>query len=276
MSTLAKKYGILVAVDGSPPESDAAVSWAAHEAALRHTEVTIMHVIAPMIVTWPITTAQLEIAEWQNGGASQQILEQAEKTFHASVTESNAPAVRTESVPSPVISTLIDNSEEAAMMVVGIRGAGKHGRLTIGSVSNALLHHAHCPVVVVHPEDRTDPTAPVVVGIDGSPASESATGLAFEEAHCVGGWIWWPCMRGAIPRSSPPSRWTGTSMRSRRMRRSPSASPVGRSGIRTSMSTADCRATGPRIGWPPSRRKRSSWSSVAAGAAASPGCCWAR
>lgn len=184
MSTLAKKYGILVAVDGSP-ESDAAVSWAAHEAALRHTEVTIMHVIAPMIVTWPITTAQLEIAEWQNG-ASQQILEQAEKTFHASVTESNAPAVRTESVPSPVISTLIDNSEEAAMMVVGIRGAGKHGLLTIGSVSNALLHHAHCPVVVVHPEDRTDPTAPVVVGIDGSPASESATGLAFEEASLRG------------------------------------------------------------------------------------------
>lgn len=56
MSTPAKKYGILVAVDGSPA-SEAAVTWAARESALRQTPVTLLHVIAPLIVTWPITTA---------------------------------------------------------------------------------------------------------------------------------------------------------------------------------------------------------------------------
>lgn len=184
MPTLTKKYGIVVAVDGSP-ESDTAVSWATHEAALRHSEITLMHVIAPMIVTWPIGAAQLEIAEWQNG-ASRQILEQAEKTFQASIGDLHVPAVRTESIPSPVIPSLINISKDAAMMVVGIRGTGRHSRLTIGSVSNALLHHAQCPVVVVHSDDRADPTAPVVLGIDGSSASESATAFAFEEASLRG------------------------------------------------------------------------------------------
>jgi nucleotide-binding universal stress UspA family protein len=55
----------------------------------------------------------------------------------------------------------------------------------MGSVSWGLVHHAHCPVAVVHTEDPVmsyATEAPVVVGIDGSPASESATAIAFDEA----------------------------------------------------------------------------------------------
>ena len=63
----------------------------------------------------------------------------------------------------------------------------------LGSVSSGLVHHAHCPVAVIHdwghlPLAGEDPlmphpaAAPVVVGIDGSPASESATAIAFDEA----------------------------------------------------------------------------------------------
>lgn len=183
MSTPAKKYGILVAVDGSP-ESDAAVTWAARESALRHTPVTLLHVIAPIIVTWPIATAELEIAEWQNDN-SRHVLEHAQKTFHAAAGESDIPPVRTESLPSPVIPTLFDVSKDAMMIVVGNRGTGGHRHLPIGSVSAGLLHHAHCPVVVVR-ADVADSTAPVLVGIDGSPASEAATRLAFEEASLRG------------------------------------------------------------------------------------------
>ena len=71
------------------------------------------------------------------------------------------------------------------MIVVGCRGLGAIGRRLLGSVSWGLVHHAHCPVAVIHDEDPLMPTpamAPVVVGIDGSPASEAATAIAFEEA----------------------------------------------------------------------------------------------
>ena len=71
------------------------------------------------------------------------------------------------------------------MIVVGCRGLGAIGRRLMGSVSWGVVHHAHCPVAVIHDEDPLMPTpavAPVVVGIDGSPASEAATALAFEEA----------------------------------------------------------------------------------------------
>jgi nucleotide-binding universal stress UspA family protein len=46
-------HGALVAVDGSA-ESDVAVQWAAREAALRRVPITLMHVIVPVVVTWPV------------------------------------------------------------------------------------------------------------------------------------------------------------------------------------------------------------------------------
>ena len=70
------------------------------------------------------------------------------------------------------------------MIVAGSRGMGAFGSAVLGSVSIGLLHHAHCPVAVVHADEAqtVDVTSPVVVGIDGSPASEAATALAFDEA----------------------------------------------------------------------------------------------
>ena len=72
------------------------------------------------------------------------------------------------------------------MIVVGTRGLGEFCWHMLGSVSSGLLHHAHCPVAIVHDPDsagreiRDD--APVLLGVDGSPASEAATALAFDEA----------------------------------------------------------------------------------------------
>ena len=78
MSMGTTRYGILVAVDGSP-ESDAAVRWATREAVMRGAPITLMHVV-PMIVGWPIAPLQASCTEWQEDNA-RHVIEQAQKMF---------------------------------------------------------------------------------------------------------------------------------------------------------------------------------------------------
>lgn len=181
MSKDTKKYGILVAVDGSA-ESDAAVRWATREAVMRDADVTLMHVIAPVVVGWPARYLQASFNESQEENA-RQVIEQAQKTVHTSLQDAEPPAVRTEVQRSAVAATLINASRNAQMVVVGSRGMGGIGRVVLGSVSSGLVHYAHCPVTIVRNEaHEPDRTSPVLLGIDGSPASEAATELAFDEA----------------------------------------------------------------------------------------------
>ncbi|HEU0191815.1 MAG TPA: universal stress protein [Mycobacterium sp.] len=180
--------GILVGVDGSP-SSIAAVDWAARDAALRGLPLMLVHVLAPPVVmTFPETPMPAGYEDWQR--------EQGERHLRAAIgiaeghTGPAGPVrVDAETAAGPTVPTLVDLSNEADLLVVGCRGHGRLRRSLLGSVSSAVVRHAHCPVAVIHDEhpDLPHPAeAPVVVGIDGSPVSEAATAFAFEEASLRG------------------------------------------------------------------------------------------
>ena len=175
--------GILVGVDRSA-SSMAAVDWAARDAAMRNVPLTLMHVVAPVVpavAPWPEIPIPQDYFERQDDKA-RRILEDARRAVADSTADHGPPFVYSVVVHGPTVSTLVNESKIADMMVVGCRGEGAFSRVPFGSVSTGLVNHAHCPVAVVHDEAPPPAQAPVLVGIDGSPASELATEIAFDEA----------------------------------------------------------------------------------------------
>lgn len=185
MSTAAASRPIVVGVDGSPA-SRVAVDWAARDAALRGVPLRLVHALNPPIVmVFPEVPMPPGYAEWQQG-EGQGVLEAATATAREAAPDVEVSA---EMVSGPPIPTLVEQSRNAEMLVVGCRGRGALARRLLGSVSTALVHHAFGPVVVIRDEDPSVPhpaMAPVVVGVDGSPASVGALEIAFEEASLRG------------------------------------------------------------------------------------------
>lgn len=182
MADLTTQRGVLVGVDGSPA-SKVAVDWAARDAALRRVPLTLIHVLLPAVVmTLPEVPMPQEFLRWQE--------EQGRKIISDSITvaedATRAHPIQIDSamVTGSPIGSIAHLSKDAELVVVGCRGHSRLGTI-LGSVSFGLVQHAQCPVAVIHDEDplMQDFThAPVVVGIDGSPASETATAIAFDEA----------------------------------------------------------------------------------------------
>ncbi|MGO8967429.1 universal stress protein [Mycobacterium sp.] len=183
MEMSSKHYGIIVGVDGSPA-SDAAVGWAAHDAVMRGVPLTLIHVQDPATRTWSQAKVLEEVAGWQKaeGGG---ILANASKIAHDIANETSQITINGEllfSAPGPA---LVDRSEGAELIVVGTDGRGALTRGLLGSVSSGLVRHAGCPVAVIREGETQMPhpaNAPVLVGVDGSSASELATEIAFDEA----------------------------------------------------------------------------------------------
>ena len=186
MSHRSVRRGLIVGVDGTA-QSDTALRWAAHEAALRKVALTLVHVLPAELPSWGYgsTTAALpqdfgRLQEEQG----QRILAEATRLAGETTTNGGPIEIHTELMFDSPVAGLVDLSPDADMVVVGCRGHGALGRSLLGSVSTGLVHHARCPVAIIH--DEAGPpqgiAAPVVVGIDGSSASELATAIAFDEA----------------------------------------------------------------------------------------------
>ncbi len=178
------RRGILVGVDGSAAAL-AAVRWAAHDAALRHVPLTLVHVVNAPVPGWSRIPAPTGFRQWQEEQA-REFIKSAIKVAEESTGERGPVQIDSEVFHSATVPTLVGLSKEVEMVVVGYRGhGGVLVRNFLGSVSSGLAYHAHCPVAVIHDDEpliSNVARAPVLVGIDGSSASEAATAIAFGEA----------------------------------------------------------------------------------------------
>ena len=132
---------IVVGVDGSE-KSSAALKWALREAGLRHSSIVLVH-------GWLNSSVGLDqtgyaIAAFEQAGET--VLAEAVAAAHAQARELDITSMLS---PSTAAQAIIDLSEDADLVVLGSRGHGGFAGLLLGSVSTAVVHHAHCPVVIV-------------------------------------------------------------------------------------------------------------------------------
>ena len=65
----------------------------------------------------------------------------------------------------------------ADLVVIGSRGLGTVGRIALGSVSETVIHHSRCPVLVLRGGEDAWPPERVIFGDDGSEAARAAGDL---------------------------------------------------------------------------------------------------
>lgn len=101
------------------------------------------------------TRSNPEALDYFSGETFAQLREQtAEKAFGAArkaIGETTAP-VEQELVPGEPAAAILEHASEtdSPMIVIGSRGLNRVTELLLGSVSQRVLHHAKCPVIVVH------------------------------------------------------------------------------------------------------------------------------
>lgn len=182
---------IVVGVDGSISALNA-VSWAANEAAFRRLPLHLVHAVnaalsaAAYIGRFGAPTSFFEAIEASffeaieaDGRRHLAEAEAAVRQAHPGL-EVDVDLQRGDPVP-----ILINLSQTARLLVLGSRGLGGFSGILAGSTAVALVAHGHCAVAVIRGQapDEAPPTeGPVVVGVDGSPTSETAIAMAFEEA----------------------------------------------------------------------------------------------
>jgi nucleotide-binding universal stress UspA family protein len=169
------KTRIVVGVDGSHGAA-AAVRWAAAEARLRGAELRVLTAYHRQLPGLHSTAS---------GQARPVADHDANAVVHEAVMAARAIApdveVRAMALPGYAVPVLLHAAEEAALLVVGVREQGRIPGLPFGSVGTQVATQARGSVVVVR--GRADVgDAPVIVGVDDSPAAGTIISHAFEEA----------------------------------------------------------------------------------------------
>jgi nucleotide-binding universal stress UspA family protein len=144
--------GITVGIDGSH-DAHRALEWSMREAAARHVLLTVLTVHDVPVSGWTgapiILPADEPVLEKLRQAAEEAVAKAA-----AQLGESKPASVRVRAVNGFPAQELIEASRDADLLVVGSRGGGGFSRLLLGSISDHVAHHAHCPVVVVPGQAR--------------------------------------------------------------------------------------------------------------------------
>jgi nucleotide-binding universal stress UspA family protein len=139
---------IVVGVDASET-SLKALRWAMDEARLRGADIEMVHAFPrpelvgmTMVVTLP---SDDELRE-----ASEQVLEEA----LAAVGGAGELTVTRHVGAGGPASVLVETGKGADLLVLGSRGLGGFRGLLLGSVTQQVIAHAPCPVVVLTPDEH--------------------------------------------------------------------------------------------------------------------------
>jgi nucleotide-binding universal stress UspA family protein len=143
--------GIIVGVDGSG-HSQRALEWAMKEAAIRHVPLTVLTVHEAIrgyfsgVAVYPDDPARTEQARAAAQAETDKVL--------AALDGPRPDSVTVKAVHGFPVEELVDAGKDADMIVLGSRGAGGFTRLLMGSTASQVSQHAHCPILIVPPEDR--------------------------------------------------------------------------------------------------------------------------
>ncbi|HTK68097.1 MAG TPA: universal stress protein [Pseudonocardia sp.] len=136
---------IVVAIDGSD-SSIAALRWASRQAELTHSPLRAVY-------AWQVPQAYgyvpaIEPLTWD--GIARSTLEEAIGKGLGADAAARVERLIVRGHPAQV---LMDAAGDADLIVVGSRGRGGFAGLLLGSVSQYVVTHARCPVVVVRDAD---------------------------------------------------------------------------------------------------------------------------
>jgi nucleotide-binding universal stress UspA family protein len=135
---------VLVGVDGSPA-SISALRWAAREAELRGAPLRVVHAWAPVPPMYAgyYTGIDGEVME----KAARAVLDESTDQGLTAATDINVDA---RLMVGGAAQNLITAAAGAQLLVLGARGHGGFAGLLLGSTTHQCLHHAPCPVAVIH------------------------------------------------------------------------------------------------------------------------------
>jgi len=143
--------GILVGLDGSH-YSERALEWAAKEAAIRNAPLKVL-----AVHTVPAGWSGRAVPDPKDSelvGQTKTAAQELTDKVMTGLGGARPTAVTVDAVNGIPADVLLRASEDADMIVLGARGGGGFARLRLGSVSDQVAHHAHCPVVIIPHADR--------------------------------------------------------------------------------------------------------------------------